>query len=59
VAVARQDLASLVNLSADDPLSAAASKVFQLSGKWTRGSVDVEPAEIKPTIEDAIALLQS
>jgi hypothetical protein len=59
VAVARQDLASLVNLSAQDRVSVMLNKVFLLTGKWTRGAVDVDPAEIKIALDEAIALLQS
>jgi hypothetical protein len=57
VATSRQELALLVNLGADDLLSGAVNKVVQLSGKWTRGSVDIEPAEVKEAVEEAIALL--
>lgn len=59
VATARQELALFVNLGADDPLSVSLSRVYHLSGKWTRGAVDIEPKEVQEAIEKAIALLRS
>jgi hypothetical protein len=59
VATARQELALFVNLGADDPLSASLSRVYHLSGKWTRAAVDIGPADVQEAIEKAKALLQS
>ena len=57
-ALVRQDLALLFDLKAADPLSVAVNKVLQLSAKWARGSLDVDPAEIKSAVEKASALLR-
>jgi hypothetical protein len=58
-ALVRRDLALLFDFKVADPLSVAVNKVLQLSAKWARGSLDVEPAEIKTAVEKAIALLRS
>jgi len=57
VVVARQELALLIDRHADDRLKRALDKVCELSGKWIRGAVDIEPAEVTEAVENAIALL--
>ena len=50
VATARQELALFVNLGADDPLSVSLSRVYHLSGKWTRErSTSNRPKSKKPS----------